>query len=122
MAPGVQPRNRRRSPRIDVLLRVKGELAPVGSPVTILNVNRTGFALLSEVWFRPGARVELRMMAINGPSVQIAGIARQAQPVQRASGLYMTGFSFEPVRYGGTVPEDDIRRLIEAVAPEGFKV
>ena len=33
---------------MDALLRVKGELVPLDRPVRILNINRTGFAVLSE--------------------------------------------------------------------------
>ena len=121
MSAGAQKRNERRSPRIDVLLRVKGELEPAGVPVSVLNVNRTGFALISEMWFRAGDRVELRMTAVNGPSVQVAGMARHSQPMKNAPGLYMTGFMFEPARPGQPVPEADIRELIAAVAPVGFK-
>src|SRR5579871_423049 len=46
MALGLQSRNQRRSPRVDVLLRVKGELVPVGFPIRVFNLNRTGFAVL----------------------------------------------------------------------------
>jgi hypothetical protein len=122
MASRPQGRNQRRSPRIDVLLRVKGQLVPAGFPITILNVNRTGFAVLSDVWFRPGDRLELRLTAIKGPSVQVAGVAMHAQPVSGSPGLYMTGFTFQPDRPGGSVPDADIRQLIAAVAPAGFKI
>ena len=122
MASGPQRRNQRRSPRIDVLLRVKGQLGPAGFPVTVLNVNRTGFALLSELWFRSGDRVTLRLTAINGPSVQVGGVARHAQPLHSSPGLYLTGFTFQPEHPGRTVPDADIRRFIAAVAPAGFKV
>jgi len=107
---------------VDVLLRAKGELVPAGFPITVVNVNRTGFAVLSEIWFRPGDRVELRLTAIKGPSVQVTGTAVHAQPQPGAPGLYMTGFIFQPDQAGGAVPEADIRQLIAAVAPTGFKV
>jgi len=122
MARGLQGRNQRGSPRVDVLLRVRGELVPAGFPITIVNVNRTGFALLSEVWFRPGDRLDLRLTPINGPSVHVTGAAVHAQPHRGAPSLYMTGFIFQSERPGGAVPEADIRQLIAAVAPAGFKV
>jgi hypothetical protein len=105
-----------------VLLRVRGELVPAEFPITILNVNRTGFAVLSEVWFRAGDRLDLRLTAVAGPSVQVTAAAVHAQPVHASPGLYMTGFVFQPERPGGAVPEADIRRLVAAVAPEGFKL
>jgi hypothetical protein len=122
MAPGPQGRNQRRSPRIDVLLRVRGELVPAGFPVTIVNVNRTGFAVLSEVRFRAGDRVELRLVAIDGPSVTVAGAAVHAQSLGGSPGIFMTGFTFQPARPGGAVPAADIHRLVAAVAPAGFKI
>jgi hypothetical protein len=121
MAPGRQGRNQRRSPRIDVLLRVRGALVPAGFSVTILNLNRTGFAVLSKVWFRAGDRLYLRLTAVAGPSVQVTAAAVHAQPVPSSPGLYMTGFIFQPERPGGAVPEANIRRLVAAVAPAGFK-
>lgn len=121
MALGTQGRNQRRSPRIDVLLRVRGALVPAGFPITILNVNRTGFAVLSQAWFRAGDRVDLRLRALAGPSVQVTGAAVHAEPVHGSPGLYQTGFTFEPERPGSDVPEADILQLVAAVAPAGFK-
>lgn len=122
MAPGPHGRNQRRSPRVDVLLRVRGELVPAGFPITIVNVNRTGFAVLSEVWFRSGDRLDLRLTAIDGPSVHVTAAAVHAQPLPGSPGLYRTGFTFQPARPGDAVPDADIRRLVAAVAPAGFKV
>jgi hypothetical protein len=122
MALGPQKRNQRRSPRIDVLLRVKGELLPAGFPITVVNVNRTGFAVVSEVWFRSGDRLDLRLTAIDGPSVQVTAAAVHAQPLRGSPGLFMTGFTFQPERPGSAESEADIRRLVAAVAPAGFKV
>jgi hypothetical protein len=122
VTPGPHGRNERRSPRIDALLRVRGELVPAGVPITIVNVNRTGFAVLSEVWFRSGDRLELRLTAIDGPSVHVTGAAVHAQPLRSSPGLYLTGFTFQPERPGGEVPDADIRRLVAAVAPVGFKI
>ena len=121
MALGRQGRNQRRSPRIDVLLRVRGALVPPDFPITILNVNRTGFAVLSQVWFREGDRVDLRLKAVAGPSVQVTAAAVHAQPVHDSPGLYKTGFIFEPERPDRAVPEADILQLVAAVAPAGFK-
>ena len=122
MALGPRSRNQRRSPRVDVLLRVKGELVPAGVPIRIVNVNRTGFAVLSEVWFRSGDRLDVRLTAKNGPSVDVTAAATHAQPLRGSPGLYMTGFSFQPERPGSAVPDASIRRLLAAVAPAGFKV
>ena len=105
---------------MDVLLRVKGELVPIGFPITILNLNRTGFALLSEVRFRAGERLDLRLTGIRGPSVVVSAAAVHTE--SRPRGLYMTGFNFQPGRESRVVPEDTIRQLLAAVAPRGFRV
>jgi hypothetical protein len=121
MALGLRSRNQRQSPRVDVLLRVKGELVPVGFPITIFNLNRTGFAVLSEVRFRAGDRLNFRLTGIRGPSVLVTAAAVHTQSHRRSSGLYVTGFVFQPGRQDGVVPEADIRQLLAAVAPAGFK-
>lgn len=121
MALGRQARNQRRSPRVDALLRVKGELVPIGFPIRIFNVNRTGFAVLSEVRFRPGERLEFRLTAMRGPSVQVTAAAVHTQSLPNSPGQYLTGFTFRPRGSSGPVPDAAIRALIAAVAPAGFQ-
>ena len=122
MALGLKSRNQRRSPRVDVLLRVKGELVPIGFPITIFNLNRTGFAVLSEVRFRTGERLDFRLTGIRGPSVHVTAAAVHTQSRRSSSGLYLTGFIFQPGRQSGVVPEAAIRKLLAAVAPTGFQI
>jgi hypothetical protein len=122
MALGRQARNQRVSPRVDVLLRVKGELVPLGFPVRILNINRTGFAVLSEVRFRSGERLDFRLTDIRGPSIHVTAAAVHTQPLREAPGMYLTGFMFQSGRRGGGVDETAICRLIASIAPAGFKV
>ena len=122
MALGRQSRNQRLSHRVDVLLRVKGELVPPSCPITIVNFSRTGLAVLSEVMFRAGDRLEFRVSAIRGPSVRLTAAAVHTQSRPHSPGLYLTGFVFRPARAGGVVPEAAIRQLIAAVAPAGFQV
>lgn len=122
MALGLRSRNQRQSPRVDVLLRVKGELVPVGFPITIFNLNRTGFAVLSEVKFRTGERLDVRLTGIRGPSVLVSAAAVHSQSRRGSAGLYETGFIFQPDRQTHVVPEDAIRQLLAAVAPTGFRI
>jgi hypothetical protein len=119
---GLQSRNQRRSHRVDVLLRVKGELVPLSCPITIFNLNRTGFAVLSEARFRLGERLDFRLMGIGGSSVHVTAAAVHTQSLHDSPGLYLTGFTFQPGRPSGVVPEAAIRQLIAAVAPAGFQV
>ena len=107
---------------MDVLLRVKGELVAVGFPIRILNLNRTGFAVLSEVRFRAGERLDFRLTDIRGLSVHVTAAAVHTQPLRSSPGRYLTGFTFQPGRPGGVVPEDAILELIASIAPAGFKI
>ena len=122
MALGLNSRNQRRSPRVDVLLRLRGELVPIGFPIRIFNLNRTGFAVLSEVRFRPGERLDFRLTPIRGPSLHVTAAAVHTRPLPDSPGRYVTGFTFQPHRPDGAVPEAAIRELIAAVAPAGFQV
>lgn len=122
MALGRQARNQRSSPRVDVLLRVKGELVPIGSPIRVLNLNRTGFAVLSEVRFRHGQRVVARLAGIGSPAIEVAAAAVHTEPRPSAPGVYMTGFEFQFERSGNDAPETRILDLLAAVAPAGFKI
>ena len=122
MALGLHSRNQRRSPRVDVLLRVRGELVPVSFPIRIFNLNRTGFAVLSQVRFRPGERLDFRLTGIRGPSVHVTAAAVHTQSLPGAPGRYVTGFTFQPRGSSDAVPEAAIRELLAAVAPAGFQV
>jgi hypothetical protein len=121
VALGLQSRNQRRSPRVDALLRVKGELVPIGSPITIFNLNRTGFAVLSDVRFRSGQRLSVRLTGIRGPSVLLGAAAVHTQSRRGSPGLYLTGFIFQPDRQSAVVP-DAIRELLAVLAPTGFQI
>jgi len=122
VALGRQARNQRASPRVDVLLYVKGELVPVGSSIRILNLNRTGFAVLSDTRFRSGQRVQIRLNGPGVPTVEAMAVAVHTQSRQTSPGVYMTGFVFQPQRPGTDGPEAAVRELLTAVAPLGFKI
>jgi hypothetical protein len=122
VALGLQSRNQRRSCRVDALLRVKGELVPLRHPITIFNLSRSGFAVLSEARFRAGERLEFRLTDIRGPSVHVTAAAVHTQSLPDSPGLYLSGFEFQPERPGSVVPEEAIRQLIAAIAPAGFHV
>lgn len=122
MALGRQSRNQRGSPRVDVLLRVKGELVPVGFPIRILNLNRTGFAVLSEVRFRSGQRLHIRLTGRGVAPVDVTAVAVHSQASLTSPGIYTTGFTFRPERPGAEVPDIPVRELLTAVAPAGFKI
>lgn len=122
MGLGLQSRNQRSAPRVDVLLRVRGELVPIGLPIRILNLSRTGFAVLSEARFRSGQRLHFRISGLGGQTLHVAAAAVHTQPRRDSPGLYLAGFRFIPERAGVAVPTADIIRLLAAVAPVGFKI
>lgn len=108
---------------MDVLLRVKGELVPVGFPIRILNLNRTGFAVLSEARFRSGERLHIRLKGPgNVAAVEVTAVAVHTQASLTSPGIYTTGFTFHPERSGAGVAEIPVRDLLTAVAPAGFKI
>ena len=111
----------RRAPRVDALLRIKGELVPVDFPITLFNLSRTGFALSSEARFRPGDRLEFHLTAVIGPSVRVTAAAVHTRPLPDSPGWFVTGFQFVPQRRDGIVPEAAISQLIEAIAPAGWR-
>jgi hypothetical protein len=107
-------------PRVDVLLRVKGELVPVGFAIRILNLSRTGFALISEARFRAGDRIDVRLSSKRGPCVQVAATATHTRPLATSRGLFVTGFAFRPLS-SAVVPDEAVSALLAAVAPAGFR-
>ena len=122
MALGLHARNQRRSPRVDVLLRVNGELVPADFEIAIANISRTGFALISAAMFRAGDRVNFRLTPKKGAAVLVTAAAVHTQTLPESPGRFVTGFTFEPDGPGGTLPDDAIRELIAAVAPVGFRI
>jgi len=97
-------------------------LVPVNVPIRLLNLNRTGFAVLSEARFRSGHRLHLRLSGPGVPTIEVTAVAVHTQPRETSPGVYMTGFMFRPERPNADVPEAAIRELLTAVAPAGFKV
>ena len=117
MAPRQASRDLRRSPRVDVLMHVKGELTELNAPVTIYNLSRSGFAVLSEIAFDPGQRLDFRLIGANGLTVGVSAEAVHRQAVPRRPGHFLTGFRFVPGRLIGVVPQALIDQLIDAVTP-----
>lgn len=119
MVPRRPGRDLRRAPRVDVLTRVRGELLPIDAPITILNLSRTGFAMVSELSFLPGQSLDFRLTAANGVIVSVTAQAVHHRPHPKARGQYLTGFRFVPGRLTGIVPQAAIDQLIDAVVPAG---
>ena len=117
--PVQQVRLSRRAPRIDVLMRVQGQLVPVGAQVLILNLSRTGFAVVSRLAFAPGATLDFRLVAETGVSARVTAEAVHTRPRPGVPGEHVTGFKFVPGRMTGIIPLSSIDKLIDAVTPAG---
>jgi hypothetical protein len=107
----------RRAPRLDVFRIVKGELVSIGAPITVLNLSRTGFAIMSEIAFEPGERIDFKLTAPNGTTIRVTAEAVHFRRVPHAPGSNLTGFRFVPGDVLGIPPYAAIDKLIEAVLP-----
>jgi hypothetical protein len=107
-------RDQRRSPRVDVLMRVEGELVEVKTPIVVHDMSMTGFAVISEVAFPAGETLDFRLVA-DGEVVSVTAESVHTLPARDASGLHLSGFKFIPGRLTGLVPRVKIERLISAV-------
>lgn len=112
LPPGAE---RRRSPRIDVKKRVKGQLVELDTEIIIHDLSRTGFAVVSETNFEAGQLLDFRLEAYGSPEVTVTAEAVHSRPLYPSPNLYLTGFRFLPGKLTGVVPQARIDRLIEAV-------
>ena len=108
-------RELRQSPRIDVLMRVNGQLVPLGVPIAVHDLSRTGFAVISEAGFKGGQPLDFRLVGPDGEAFVVSAEAVHTRAVPGPSGLKITGFKFVPGRITGMLPRVLIDRLLEAV-------
>ena len=109
----------RRAPRIDVRMRVKGELSLVEAPILVHDLSRTGFAVVSTLAFDSGEALDFRFQGPEASDVVVTAEAVHCRPMKNAPHLYMTGFKFVPGRLTGVLPQASIDRLIAAVTVQG---
>lgn len=108
-------REQRRSPRIEVLLRVKGHVVDLDIPIVVHDLSRTGFAVVSEEPFMPGERLEFRLVARDGTDVRVVAEAVHTRPLEDGRPGHLSGFKFLPLQLTGLLPLSNIDRLIVAV-------
>jgi hypothetical protein len=109
----------RRSPRIDVRMRVKGELSLVEAPLLVHDLSRTGFAVVSTLAFDAGEALDFRLTGPEASDVAVTAEAVHCRPMKNAPHLYLTGFKFVPGRVTGVLPQAAIDHLIAAVTVQG---
>jgi hypothetical protein len=109
----------RRAPRIDVRMRVKGELSSVEAPILIHDLSRSGFAVVSTLAFEVGEALDFRLIGPEASDVVVTAEAVHSRPMRNAPHLHLTGFKFIPGRTTGLLPQASIDRLIAAVTVQG---
>jgi hypothetical protein len=108
-------RDKRRSPRIDVLRRVKGHLVELDTPILVHDLSRSGFSVVSELPFDAGQTLSFRLTGEDGGSVTVTGEAVHSHAMAHTHGLHLTGFKFIPGPLTGMIPQARIDELIETV-------
>jgi hypothetical protein len=112
----------RRSPRIDVRRRVKGELTSIEAPLLVHDVSRTGFAVVSTIAFERGVMLDFRLIGPGPSDLVVDAEAVHCHPMRGAPHLYLSGFQFVPGRLTGLLPQHAIDRFIDAVTPRPASV
>jgi hypothetical protein len=107
--------DRRKSPRVDVVRRVKGEVVRLDTEIVVHDLSRTGFAVVSKLKFEPGTLLDFRLSADGSPDVTVSAEAVHSRPLHPSPNLYLTGFKFLPGKMTGIVPQTRIDRLISTV-------
>ena len=117
--PGIAPvtgRDRRREPRVDVLMRIKGDLVRPDRPILVHDLSRSGFAVLSQMPFASGQQLDFRLTSEDGTTFTVTAQAMHSRPMPSTPCAYLSGFMFIPGRLTGLVPQALIDRLISTVA------
>lgn len=115
----VTGRDRRRDLRVDVLMRVKGQLVRPETPILVHDLSRSGFAVLSQVSFESGQQLDFRLVGEDGTTLTVTAQAIHSAKMPSNQGLFLSGFMFVPGRLTGLVPQALIDRLIATVADPG---
>jgi len=109
-------RDQRRAPRVDVIMHVRGQVVPVGAPIHVHNLSRTGFAVVSRLPFERGQTLGFRLTAADAPPVLVNARAIHTRPLHDRPELHLSGFQFVAGELTGLVPHALIDQLIAAVS------
>ena len=119
LAARTSPPNRRRESRVDVMLRVQGQLIRPDTPILVHDLSRSGFAVFSQIAFDAGQLLDFRLTGEDGLTVTVTAQAIHSRKMPANQGLFLSGFMFVPGRLTGLVPQSLIDRLIATVADPG---
>ena len=115
MNPRQAGREKRQAPRVRVLSRVSGVLAAVDVPITVHDLSRTGFSIVSSLAFQAGEQLDFRLDGPDGSELNVTAEAVHTRGMPNAPQFHLSGFRFVPGRLTGVLPQRSIDRLIEAV-------
>jgi len=108
-------RDQRQAPRVEVLLRLKGQLVAPDTPILVHDLSRSGFAVLSRLAFTPGQTLDFRLTSVDGLVVKVKAQAIHSQQMPAAPDLHVSGFMFVAGPLTGLVPQALIDSLIATV-------
>ena len=114
--PSAAAPERRRQPRVDVMMRVKGRLVRPDTPILVHDLSRSGFAALSQIPFDQGQLLDFKLTGDDGTTVTVTAQAMHSRPMPSGQSVFLSGFMFVPGRLTGLVPQALIDRLIASVA------
>jgi hypothetical protein len=109
----------RRSARVDVRMRVRGELSSIDVPILVHDLSRSGFAVVSTIAFEVGQSLDFRLVGPEASDVVVTAEAVHCRPMRNATHLHLTGFKFLPSSQTGLLPQALIDRLMAAVTVQG---
>jgi len=97
-------------------MHVRGRIVPVGAPIHIRDLSRTGFAVESQLPFERGQTLGFRLTAADAPPVLVNARAIHTRPLPDRPGLHLSGFQFVAGELTGLVPHALIDQLIAVVS------
>jgi PilZ domain-containing protein len=110
-----QTAEHRRSPRIEILGHVQGRLEASGVSARVLDVNISGFGLLTSRPFTIGSTHRFRFTLPDGVTALLTATAVHCdrRPTRDGSDLYLAGFRFveKPERGGDTTAGDLLDKI-----------
>ena len=77
--------DRRRSPRIDLMGQIHGELASMDLPIVVLDISLGGMRIATPIAFEAGARGQFMLTLGDGAVVVVTGRIVRCQPIEGAS-------------------------------------
>ena len=85
-------------------------------PIELHNLSRTGFAVVSEVAFTPGATLDFHIEGPDNLTCRVSAVAVRSGAVPGHPDRFVSGFAFVPAGdVLGVLPVAAIERLIAAV-------